>query len=360
MAAPAGAEQHQKSGWHCCCCGSGAGADVDRVDGVEMSEVPVVDAVVLLSEQDRRVENASRLTSAQTARNAVQSTAVFIFYAGVTVATAGSSLLVQAAASVIPVPVGWALPNAMKNSYYLGYMHQRGKSDVDSDGQRKQRSLKERVLPVDRDAASATIYDGIFVFSLLSYPDANKARITVFGGNTVRAAYEATGVLLCSLDIRDGVLQLVLTSGKPGSGKEKSVYVPMHHMDQVQYVSCGLRPYQSKWHVHVVSGRPVSVRVKHPKSKTGAMGVSQPEKAAIKAVAERCQVWQDGSSGCPKPVDEVSAKQLWKDATQGMDPERLNVFSNRLKKRLEAPEWVPVPRPLPAHDGAPAHAAQTM
>lgn len=201
-------------------------------------------------------------------------------------------------------------------------------------------------MPVNRALENVDPRNGCFVFSLLSFPDANLARITVFGGNVVRGAYEATGVLMCSLDIVDGVLVLVLTSGKPGSGSEKTTQLPMHHMDQIQYVSCGLRPFQSKWHVTVVDNRPVSVAVKHPKKKTNAIGVSMPEKSAIVAVAERARVWQDGSSGVARPPHELSAKQVWKDLTQSMDLERLNLFSNRLKKRMEAPEWTTVPRPL--------------
>jgi hypothetical protein len=353
MAAPAQQAHASSSSHWCCCCGGGAGA-ADR-DGVELEEAdtgPVQDKCWLLTDTERLEKNHSRLSNAQRARNAAQSTAVFVFYAGLTVATAGSSLLVQAAASVIPVPVSWALPNALKNAYYLGYMHQRGKTDLGDAEAQKHKSLKERVLPEDRASGEATVYDGVFVFSLLSYPDANRARITVFGGSAVRAAYEATGVLLCSLDIKQGVLQLVLTSGKAGSGAETSQYVAMHHMDQVQYVSCGERPFQSKWHVVVKNGRPTEVFVKRPKSKTGMAGVTQPEKAAIKAVAERCRVWADGSSGCAKPEGEISAKTLWKEATLNMDPERLNLFHNRLKKRLESPEWTRPPAPLSA---APAH-----
>lgn len=74
---------------------------------------------MLLSDAERAVKNDSRLSAAQTRRNTAQSAAVFTFYAGLAVATAGSSLLIQAAASLVPVPVGWALPHALKNSYYL-------------------------------------------------------------------------------------------------------------------------------------------------------------------------------------------------------------------------------------------------
>jgi len=231
-------------------------------------------------------------------------------------------------------------------------MHQRGKSDVAAEGEEaKRRTLAQRVLPTNRDSGAADARRGCFVWSLLSYQDANKARVTVFGGSQVRAAFEATGVLLCSLELLDGVLQLVLTSGKPGSGSETSTRLPVHHMDQVQYVSCGLRPFQSKWHVTVQDGRPVSVVVKTPKAQTGNVGVSMPEKSAIVAVAARCRVWQDGSSGCAQPRHELSAKQVWKDLTQSVDVERLNLFANRLKKRLEAPEQVHVPQPLSAGDG---------
>jgi hypothetical protein len=129
-------------------------------------------------------------------------------------------------------------------------------------------------MPVDRAAGLADARNGCFVWSLLSYPDANGARITVFGGNVVRAACEATGVLVSSLDIVDGVLVLVMTSGKPGSGSERSISIPLHHQDQIQYVSCGMRPFQSKWHVTVVDNRPVSVLVKHPKNKTNNLGAT--------------------------------------------------------------------------------------
>ena len=114
-------------------------------------------------------------------------------------------------------------------------------------------------------------------------------------------------------------------------------------------MSCGQRPYQSKWHVTVRNGRPTAVTVKAPKRGTSAMGVSMPEKAAIVAAAERACVWPDGSSGRSKPRHELTPGQALRDVTQSLDVERLNLFSNRLRKRLEAPDGACPPRPLSSY-----------
>ena len=76
-----------------------------------------------LTEAESREKEHCALTNAQKAQNAVGSTLVAIGFVGLTIATAGASLAVQAVSSLVPVPLNFVAPNATKNAYYLGYLH---------------------------------------------------------------------------------------------------------------------------------------------------------------------------------------------------------------------------------------------
>jgi len=327
-----------------------------------------------LDESQSATKAECKLTTKQKAQNIIGSTVVAVAFVGLTVATAGASLAVQAASSLVPVPLNFVAPNATKNAYYLGYLHERYEC-ITEDGKDSGKTLLG-LGPTRRGKAGAN--DGCFVWSLLSYHNVNSVRITVFGGGTVRrdnngrrAVIEAKGGVITGLQIADvplavrvphlvvGQLVFYVLTGN------KEFYVPVHHMDQVQYVSCGDHPLQSKIHVSVVRGAPTRVTYKHAHVSavdravkklhlqstvsvkagvvtdleghmgTGSMGVSMPEKGPIIAAAEAAHVWADGSSGDAQPAEPLGIKRLAVKAIRNADFARLNPFANR--GRLEQP-----------------------
>jgi len=272
------------------------------------------------------------LRTGQLAGNGAAGAAVLAAYAALAVATAGLSLYAQAATSAVPVPLSWAVPNAGKNIYYLGYLHERSMCNQTSG-----KDVSSHWGVVNR--GRATVEDGCFVWSLLSYERANHIRITVFGGKTIRAVYEATGFLLTGLMAEDGELKLFIVAGKD----TPAVKLPVHHQDQVQYVSCGEYPKQTKWHVTVVGGKATAAIIKH-EGGTGTTGVEMPEKGPIMRAALVCHVWADGSSGNPldpddhPPKEEYTVHARTARLLRSVDPSRLNLFKNRLRARLVQPE----------------------
>lgn len=169
------------------------------------------------------------------------------------------------AAALTPVPLDWMLRYATKTPYYMGYQHEK---------------------------AGATPTDGVFTWSLLSYPNGtNSLRILVHGGDAVQAAWEpSAGPVFTGLQLRDGQLYVWVIRGDTGERLEQGV----HWLDGVEYISCGPRPYQAFYEVTVVDGAPTDCALRNMHS-TGATGVHSVDYAAAAAAAARDGVCPDGA-----------------------------------------------------------------
>lgn len=259
-----------------------------------------------------------------------------------TALTAGAPLAIQAATSVVPVPLDWMVPIPGKNLYYLGYVHDSSTCVASTNGPDTRKSW----LGTTKRGSATDANNGCFVWETLSYDDVNNVRVVVFGGGVWRHVFETTGTLVTWLDINPGNGQLVFclwdkmyggdtlgkdrSTGKPILGENNDHFrrVPVHHMDQVLYVSCGERPRQCKWHVNVVNGQPAGVVLKRKSVSTGSMGVSMPEKGTIMAIAKACGVNPDGS--VLENYQTSRTTHAWVTSTvRALDPERLNPFQNR-------------------------------
>lgn len=359
-------------------------AELSASDEEKVAQVAKQDAMTLkpphaLTPLESSEKEHCALRSQQLAANIAASGVVLAAFVGITLATAGSSLIVQALTGATPATLNMVAPNATKNAYYLGYLHERA-TCVAEDGKETGRTLRG-FGPTKRGKVAEDGQDGCFVWSLLSYHNVNSVRITVFGGGGVRmdsqgrpAVYEAFGGVITGLKIVDAALLADLgAAAKVKLGQlvffiltgNTEFYVPVHHMDQVQYVSCGDHPLQSKVHVTVSGGSPARIAYKHAHesgvdkaikrlglqstvvvkdgvvedieghSGTGSMGVSMPEKGPIIKVAEACGVRSDGSSG-PQTTSEqepASIRKLLTTVSRSIDFARLNPFLNR--KRIE-------------------------
>jgi len=271
----------------------------------------------LLSSEEAADKAHSKLTKAQCACNCAASTALGVAFLALSAATMGAPLLIQAAASCIPIPVVCVAPSATKNTYYTGYQHDR----ADCHGRR---------------GHAPNVTNGCFVWSLLSFRRTNRVRVSVYGGGVVRAVFEALGCLRTGLESRAGVLLFWLES-VDDSGALLRLEVPVHHQDGVQYVASGPRPRQLKYHVTVVGDAVRSAVLKHDR-RTLVMGVEMPEKRLCRAQAEACTVHFDGSSG-PNAAwlyAQPTACEPFKRGLKQLDPERVNCFKNK-GERMEQP-----------------------
>jgi hypothetical protein len=304
------------------------------------------------------------LTSSQKLHNTANLTVAGVAGAAATVLTAGAPLAVQAATSIVPVPLDWLVPVPTKNAYFLGYMHDT--STCVRDDRSDPRTFAGGLLT--QRGAAVNEDNGCFVWSTLSYNKANSVRVVVFGGGGWRHVFQTEGTLVTWLDIYQQQLCFCMWDGTFGAdtapNSERCQRIPVHHMDQVMYVSCGERPSQCKWHVTVANGQPVSVVFKRPGKSTGGAGVSMPDKGAIMKVAKACGVHEDGSVTDSKSLD--NSLHAWKTSfVRALDPERLNFSKNRSllgHKRMEqapgaVPWWPQAPpqSPVPRDDARPKH-----
>jgi len=349
-----------------------------------------------VSDEARVNKLECKLESNQLLSNSLRTALVGGFYltAGVlSLGTAGPLLAtISAVAGNLPVAPTSIMPYAGKNTYYLGYMHSREKClDTTDQGDNNLKGIhynfekyrtgkvSKFILPkqlsvgyVERGEAK-NAQNGCFVWSLLTYQNAKNVRIIIFGGSTVRAAYDAYGFVSCSLEKDDnGKLFLVIIGYKafanavqdlqqqappedeqlPSApplpslqkgGGEETYRIPVHWQDQVQYVSCGIRPSQSKWHVNVEGGKVTTVTQKVSKPEKEA-SVYMPEKPLIMAKAKQCNVWFDGTfgPGTNKPEKQNVFKRLYKN----FDYERL--FTRSSKNRIEQHPFASPDNPNPA------------
>jgi hypothetical protein len=270
-----------------------------------------------------------RLTGWQKAHNATNATLAGAASGALSALTAGLPLAAQAATAFTPVPLDWLVPVPGKNAYYLGYLHDTSLC-VSAEG----RDPRATVLGARRRGAADDAGNGCFVWSTLTYLGANTVRVVVFGGGKARRVFEVDGALTTWLEVAEGQLTFNLKGVQP-----PSIRVPVHHMDQVLYVSCGERPLQAKWHVTVSGGVPTSVVLKRKERSTGAQGVLMHDKAAIMRAALAAGVWPDGSVSRFRPDDDGVHATLVR-FVRALDPERLNPFTNRAlvgQRRLEQP-----------------------
>jgi hypothetical protein len=288
---------------------------------------------VLTDQPESHEASSCSLTLSQKAHVSANLTAAVVLGGALTVLTGGAPLWAQAASSVIPVPLDYIVPIPGKNTYFLGYLH-----DDKECVTHKTNTFIKNLLKSRGHAASAN--DGCFAWSTLSYSTVNNVRIVVFGLKQVRYVIEGSGKISTWLekegtDMQAGRLLFCVSDGT------KQIKMPVHHMDEIIYVSCGERPRQMKYHVTLQNGAPVAVFLKHEES-TGSTGVSMPDKGAIMAVALASQVWPDGHVGQQKTSHEKGKwHTFYTTAIKSLDPERLNPFKNRAllgDKRLEQPE----------------------
>jgi hypothetical protein len=282
------------------------------------------------------------LTTKQKAHNTANITAAGVVGLAVTALTAGAPLAIQAATSVVPVPLDWVVPIPGKNAYYLGYVHDTSTCVAVPNGVDTRKSW----TGFTRRGSAVDVDNGCFVWETLSYADANNVRVVLFGGGVWRHVFETKGKLVTWLDKEPTTGQLVFcmwdgvnTADTVGPASTRCQRVPVHHMDQVLYVSCGERPTQCKWHVRVENGRPMEVVLKRRAASTKSTGVSMPEKGAIMEAAKACGVNSDGSVLEGKRMS--NSVHAWTTSTvRALDPERLNVFKNRSilgQKRMAQP-----------------------
>ena len=337
----------------------------------------------ITSNHEKRKESMKcKLKTKHLASNILRTVIAGSFYVTTGVLSLGVAGPVLAGISTLvgnlPVAPTSVLPYAGKNTYYLGYMHSRQNCiDTTDVGDKNLKGLyanfekyrtnkvSKFLLPkqitigyVERGEAENSA-NGCFVWSLLTYEDATSVRIIIFGGGKVRAAYDAYGFVSCSLEktTADGLevviigyeaisafareQLLLLESDQQGGGK-KINRIPVHWQDQVQYVSCGIRPSQSKWHVTVEQGKVIQVAQKISNPDKQSL-VNMPEKPLIIKQAIACKVWVDGTfgDGTEQPEKQAFYKRLYKN----FDFERLYLRSskNRIEQHPEASPDNPVP-----------------
>jgi len=289
------------------------------------------------------------------------------FYIGTTILSLGIAGTVIAGISTLlssfPIPPTIIIPTAIKNTYYLGYVHDREQCNQESNQKKDSGNIKNRFFYNYVEKGHAlNDQNGCFVWSLLSYATVTGVRISIFGGGVVRAVFECSGYVVTGLEVENGVLYFTIVgnialkdllqneinkniirqikesstkanvtiSNLSPEAKAEIIRIPVHHQDQVQYVSCGDYPSQAKWHVTVKNNQVTNVVIKRDKNEKGM--VDMPEKGDIIAVAESCGLWVNGTSNVPKPPDEGIIKKIIKN----FDYNRLISPKDRLKQPSNA------------------------
>jgi hypothetical protein len=329
-----------------------------------------------------------KLDPAQARKNYAAFAIIATFYTVTSVLSlgvAGPAILatISGAASMLPIPPKLGMPTAPKNTYYLGYSHDRaeciqkeGQKDVNLRGINSDLSnlrsyaLLKKILPekikigyVVRGRAKDS-NNGCFVWTILSYQNTTNARIIVFGGSDVRkttdgkpAIFEGSGAIMCSLELEPSGRLVFVIKGNRGTVKdmagiqsegfnEDTFRVPVHWQDQIQYISCGIRPTQFKWHVTVEDAKIKNIALKNPLADDKLTGeiISTPQRDAIALKAMRCNVWPDGTYGKGlAPQKEGFYKRWFKnfDLDKVMNPRYLLSKTVRWEQALDATPILP-------------------
>ena len=293
-----------------------------------------------------RNSNARRIFAAATFYGVTS--ALSMVSLGIAPAAAQAIQLASTGLSSAPVPLTSIMPFGAKNTYYLGYMHSR-QACVQNTGKN---SIASKLMNFQKRGESKDPNNGCFVWSLLSYSNATQVRIIVFGGGEVRkfngdnAVFDGSGSITTTLEVINEILHFVIIGDNPLI----NIKIPVNWQDQLQYVSCGIRPHQSKWHVNVLNGKVINVIRKYEedaKSEEVALDLSKdrgdivtmPEKTLIMEIAQKNKIWPDGTYGIDNPILNLSTtqkiKKSFKNIYKSADPEK--IFNLYHKSRLEQP-----------------------
>lgn len=274
--------------------------------------------------------------------------------------------IAAALAAVAPVPLWTIQPYVTKVTYTMGFLHARETGAEESKFyERENRGVIPNISPFGRSIEDSNkltfkVNNGTYVWGLLSYGDVNRVRITVFGESfQTPIAFQAAGGSLITyieeaIDHANGIAKptseklgqklvnvkveaskddgtwftektlsqkqvtLVICHTPLGGGDPITCRLAVGPLDGVQFVSCGSRPYFSKYHLAVDDNGVISCSLKHSE-KTWLLGVAR-EDAVLEARAAGFGVQTDGVS-VPRVADlppDHNARSAYKAVTNGL------------------------------------------